>query len=516
MATVNNSEQSQEAALENRLYSIDLNEEHDVSGGMTAAEAEAKRRRDFLASFSAKEDKKIRRKVDWRFLWLAGMLYLIKNIDYQNAAAVKVLHVGSPSNILTELGMTPDAYNWVQSIYYISYILFEVPSNLLMKKMTPRSFQTRIIFTWGFVLTLHATCFNKESMYAARFFLGAAEAGMFPGLAAQLCSWYPSDEMGKPIMWMFAIQNFSGVIGSLLAYGISYMDGIAGLSAWRWVYLLEGMFTLLFSLVVHKVLPDYPRSERTGAWLTDREQEYIEARLGADAPKTDDKEFDKKEIMASLKDPRTYAFMFTQVFMNLGGYALTWQLPTITTQLGFAELPRNQLLNIPPAALAVLAIIFAGWFMKKAWITRPAFISCLCAGGLASFIVLTTMTNKMAIYISCTLAFMFYSVFLVPFWSWRSSSLKGSTGTAFTLAFQSCIGQIGGVIGPQLFTDKLKGDDGLYKLPFGVAAGSIALGWIFALWAWWLTRQVERDVLAQRREKNEMGRGLIASYSCIY
>lgn len=200
--------------------------------------------------------------------------------------------------------------------------------------------------------------------------------------------------MGKPIMWMFAIQNFSGVIGSLLAYGISYMDGVATLYAWRWVYFLGGMFTILFSLAVYQVLPDYPRSERTATWLTKREQEYIKMRLGEDAPKPDDKEFDKDEILASLKNPRTYAFMLTQVFMNRGGYALSWQLPTITTQLGFAELPKNQLLNIPPAAAAVLVIIFAGWFMKKAWITRPACISCICAGALTSFIVLATMTNK--------------------------------------------------------------------------------------------------------------------------
>lgn len=116
----------------------------------------------------------------------------------------------------------------------ISYILFEVPSNLLLKRTSPRNWQTRIIISWGTVLACHAAVKNKEGLYTARFFLGMMEAGMFPGLAVQLCSWYRADEIQKPFMWMFAIQNTSGIIGSLVAYGVSYMNGLGGLSAWRW------------------------------------------------------------------------------------------------------------------------------------------------------------------------------------------------------------------------------------------------------------------------------------------
>jgi MFS family permease len=90
------------------------------------------------------------------------------------------------------------------------------------------------MFTWGIVLACHAAVQNKAGLYALRFLLGLCEAGMFPGIAAQLCGWYRSDEMGLPIMWMFGFQNTSGIVGSLLTYGISYMNGVRGLSAWRW------------------------------------------------------------------------------------------------------------------------------------------------------------------------------------------------------------------------------------------------------------------------------------------
>ena len=130
-----------------------------------------------LSSFSAEEDKAVMRKVDRRFLLLIGLMYMLKNVDYTNAATVKVLQVGQPRNLLKELDMTAEEYNWVQSIYFvstgafcdaatsnisskISYIVFEVPSNLLLKKMTPRNWQARIIASWGLV-SFHCLCSRR-------------------------------------------------------------------------------------------------------------------------------------------------------------------------------------------------------------------------------------------------------------------------------------------------------------------------------------------------------------------
>ncbi|KAF7189163.1 MFS transporter prlL [Pseudocercospora fuligena] len=459
--------------------------------------AEAGSREAFLASFTQKDDRAIMKKVDRRFLLLIGILYMTKNIDYTNAANVKVLQVGQPRNVLNELHMTSDQYNWVQSIYFIAYIVFEVPSNLLLKKMTPRIWQSRIICSWGIVLACHAAIQNRHSYYALRFLLGMMEAGLFPGLAVQLCSWYRSDEMGKPIMWMFGMQNCSGVVGSLLAYGISYMNGMCGMSAWRWVYLLEGIYTILLAGVVWLVLPDYPKSPTSNKWLTPREQEYLEVRLSENAPLTEEAAFNKAEVIAALKDPRTYAFMLNQLLINLGGYGLSWYLPTITTNLGFAGLPRNQLLNIPPAAASVLAIIAAGLMLDRAWVTRPVFTQPIMAGCVVCFVLFFTISSKVGIYIACVLGTMFYSVYFIPFWAWRSSTLKGMTGSAFALAFQSCVGQVGGVVGPQLFQSKWAYNR--YKTSFAICAASIILAWVANIWIWWLTRNVEWDVRRIRR-----------------
>ncbi|PSN74306.1 high-affinity nicotinic acid transporter [Corynespora cassiicola Philippines] len=453
----------------------------------------------FLATFSAEDEKKIMNKVDKRFILLTGIMFMIKQIDHDNAANIKVLHIGQPSNVLVELGMSSNQYNWVQSIYGIAYIIFEAPSNLLLKRMMPHNWQARIFLTWGIITACHAASKNRHDMYAMRFLLGMFEAGMFPGVMAQYSSWYRTDEIGRIVTWFFCFSSISGIVSALLTYGISYMDGVGGLSAWRWVYILEGIATILFSGVVWYYLPDYPKSPRSSRWFTEREQEFIETRLPENAPLTNDPDFSTKEIKGVLGEWLIWSFMCSQTFVNLGGYALTWYLPTIITNLGFVGLPKNQLLLLPPFAAAVAGLVFSAWFMSKAWIVRPALIMIIMSGMVACFVLFFTISNRIGIYIACTLGKAFYQSYFPAFWAWRSATLSGTTGTAFTLGLQSGIAQLGGVIGPQLFQSKWAYNG--YKTSFAIAAAFQIVGWVSNMWTWWLTRNTEYDVMRVRREK---------------
>ncbi|KAK2054866.1 high-affinity nicotinic acid transporter [Colletotrichum caudatum] len=452
----------------------------------------------FLSTFSAEEERTVIDKIDRAFLVLIGIMYMIKQIDQTNAANVRVLQAGEPRNIMKELGMTSDQYNWVGSIYGIAYIIFEAPSNLLLKRMSPHLWQSRIFLTWGIVTASQAAAQNRHQLYAMRFLLGMFEAGMFPGVMAQLSSWYRTDEIGKPVTWFFAWSNLAGIVGSLLCYGISYLDGARGLSAWRWVYLLEGLATVAFSGVVFRLLPDYPKSPRSGRFLAAREQEFAEARLPENAPRTGDPDFAGGEIRAALRTPLIWSFTLSQTLINVGGYALTWYLPTIVTNLGFAGLPRNQLLNMPPAFAAIVGLIFSAWFISRAYIVRPAYIMILVSGMVVCFVLFFTITDRHGIYISCILGTLFYQSYFIPFWAWRSATLSGSTGTAFTLGLQSGIAQLGGVVGPQLFQSRFAYNG--YKTSFAIAAATTMASFLANLWTWWLTRNTEYDVMRVRRK----------------
>lgn len=350
------------------------------------------------------------------------------------------------------------------------------------------------------------------------------EAGMFPGLLAQFQAWYRPDEMGRVIAYFFCWSAVSGMVSALLAYGISYMDGVSGLSAWRWVYILEGVATILFSGVVWYYLPDFPKSPRSKRWFTEREQEFIETRLPENAPMTNDPNFSGKEIKGVLREWLIWSFMLSQTLVNLGyvyspyqhmplrmssnhtssGYALTWYLPTIITNLGFVGLPRNQLLLLPPFGAAVVGLVFSAWFMERAWIVRPAYIMFVMSGMVVCFVLFFTVSSRTGIYIACVLGNMFYQSYFSPFWAWRSATLVGSTGTAFTLGLQSGIAQLGGVVGPQLFQSKWAYNG--YKTSFAIAAAFTIAGWVSNLWTWWLTRNTEHDVMRVRRLANQARR----------
>jgi hypothetical protein len=199
-----------------------------------------------------------------------------------------------------------------------------------------------------------------------------AEAGMFPGVITHLAYWYCTDEFSRPMVWFFAISNHAGIVGALLCYGISYMNGLHGLSAWRWVFIFEGLLTI--SGFIFWILPDLPKSPRSKSWLAEREQEFIEAPLPLNAPTTSEKNFDWKEAWHAFRSPTVYGFMLCQTFMNLALSAFNWYLPTIITNFGFVGLPRNQLLNIPPVGVGILGILFSSWFQSRAYVVRPAYV----------------------------------------------------------------------------------------------------------------------------------------------
>ncbi|KAK1594598.1 high-affinity nicotinic acid transporter [Colletotrichum navitas] len=397
----------------------------------------------FLSTFSAEEERSAINKVDKAFLVLIGIMYMIKQesdtgIDQTNAANIRVLQVGVPRNIMKELNMTSDQYNWVWSIYGltwcpIAYIIFEALSNLLLKRMSPHLWQSRIFLNWGVITACQAAAQTRHQLYAMRFLLGMLVAGMFPGLMAQLSSWYRTDEIGKPVTWFFAWSKLAGIVGSLLCYGISYLNGVRGLSSWRWVYLLEGLATIVFSGVVSWLLPDYPKSPRSSRFLA----KY---------------------------------------------------LPTIVTNLGFVGLPRNQLLNMSPAFAAIVGLIFSARFMSRAYVVRPAYIMILMSGMMVCFVLFFTITGRYSIYISCILDTLFY----------QSATLSGSTCTAFILGLQSGIAQLGGLIGPQLFQSKFAYNG--CKTSFAIAAATTVASFLANLWTWWLTRNTEYDVMRVRRK----------------
>ena len=170
--------------------------------------------------------------------------------------------------------------------------------------------------TWGATLACHAAVTSKEGIYAVRFFLGLVrhpikteggsaadtlqcEAGMFPGVILQLAYWYRADEMTLRLWYFYILGNFSSVIGGVLAFAFDTMSGRCGLSGWQWLFLVEGVITIAFGVVIWFVLPDFPLQAK---WLNDKEKAFVQARLPANAPRASEADFKWTEIIKACKD----------------------------------------------------------------------------------------------------------------------------------------------------------------------------------------------------------------------
>lgn len=200
------------------------------------------------ADFDAKERRRILRKIDYRLVPLLGVIYLIAFIDRGNSK----FHFSSSTHLTITVGNAKIAgmeedlnligmrYNAALTIFFPPYALLEVPSNIVLKILRPSIWIATLMFCWGLVMTLMGIVHTYEGLLITRFFLGVTESGFFPAATYLLTIWYLRYEVQRRMAVFYAAASLSGAFSGLLAYGISFMDGIGDRAGWQWIFLLEG------------------------------------------------------------------------------------------------------------------------------------------------------------------------------------------------------------------------------------------------------------------------------------
>ncbi|KAH7268685.1 major facilitator superfamily domain-containing protein [Fusarium solani] len=469
-----------------------LSSSDDVRGEITGYDDSLMRAR---AALSSTEEKKLLRRIDWHLIPLLAIMYMVKTIDASNVSNARIMDRGTPRNIMIELRVTPDQYNFVTAAYYIPYILAETPSNLLVKYLKPSVWQARIMISWGIVLCCHAAVTNAGGLYTVRAFLGLFEAGLWPGILLQLCYWYRPDEMASRIVLVTLLGNFSAVISGVLSFAF---DGVhaRGLSGWKWLILTEGVFTILLGIIVYLVLPDFPNTAR---WMSQAEKDFIQARLPINAPRAAEKDFDWTEFWQTLKDPKLWLFLLCWAFYTIGTTGLQFYQPTVIANLGFTQ---AQLLNIPPAIFACILTIVFGWVANTGYIPLPAIPLTFMIIIEACYVVLYTFPNTGGVYAATVIAGGFSIAWYTMMWPWRVQTTDGATGSAFAIAFANSYGQIGGAVGSQLFNSRFAPR---YTTSFGIAMGFIGAAIIMNIVTWSATWRV--DVATRRLKRARVAAG---------
>lgn len=297
---------------------------------------------------AAELEKKIMRKIDFWLVGFYSLVYIFRVIDSNNYANAAIINLEAGTGIKKELHLDASQWSWTQSIFSYSYLIFEPSNTILLKYFTPSRWMFVLIMFWGICACSAGAAQNFSGMMCVRFAIGMAEAGFYPAVLFHMAFWYKPGEMPWRIALFYSLGQVSGALSGLLAYAISFMDGIGGLSGWRWLFIIEGLPAIVLSVVALFGLPDYPETARM---LTGEEQDFLRNRLSSSAPSGKGESWDWRSIKLLLLNPTLYTFALYWIGHGIGGFGVTYALPTVIYDLGFTSTASAQLMNIvnPPS-----------------------------------------------------------------------------------------------------------------------------------------------------------------------
>ncbi|QGI77157.1 unnamed protein product [Fusarium fujikuroi] len=396
-----------------------MHNEH-AQGGLSQEDA------DFLNNFPEERKKAIIRKVDSQWLTSVG-----------NAKI---------EGMTVDLHLKGIEYNIVTAIFFIPFVLCEVPSNMILHKFKrPSWYMGGIVFCWGVIMTLTALVQNYAGLLAIRFLLGIFEAGFLPGAILIISNWYLPNETQTRIAILYTSAATGGAFSGLLAFAIAKMDGMAGLEGWRWIFLIEGLFTVVVAIMCVFLLCDSPALSTR--WLDADEIRYLELRQLARRATVpmDYKEndhFNLRLFKDILMDYKIWLLFFANWSNAVPNYAMKFTMPTILTGMGYTS-SDAQLMTIPPYAIgAISAYLFAIFADKYSW--RAPFILGLNA-------VFNIEDNIAVCYFAvCLACFGMYPI-LPGVNAWNVANTPDPAKRSVNIGLLVCVGNIGGLIGSYIY-----------------------------------------------------------------
>jgi len=374
-------------------------------------------------------------KVTRHIMPILFLCYMASYLDRVNVGFAKL-------QMLTDLNFSDTVYGLGAGIFFIGYFLFEIPSNIILHKVGARIWIARIMLTWGLISAAMVFVNSPFLFYLLRFLLGAAEAGFFPGVILYLTYWYPAHRRGKITAIFMTAVALSGVVGGPLSGWIMQgMDGVANLSGWQWMFLIEaipsiGLGVLVFGHLQDRII-DTP-------WLNDEEKALLATHIHLE-------ELDKPELRLAqaLTHPRLWQMALIYFSFIMGLYGISFWLPTIIKSTGVTDTLQIGLLSAIPYAIGGIGMILIGRsadrHRERRWhVIIPAMFGC--AG-----LLLSTRYghNTLLSMVSLTVATLGILTTLPLFWSLPTAFLTG-TAAAAGIALINSFGNLAGFASPYL------------------------------------------------------------------
>ena len=380
----------------------------------------------------AKEDLAIK-KAAWRLMPLLILLYLVAYIDRQNVSFAKL-------QMLDSLGMSEAAYGLGASLFFIGYLLFEVPSNIALHKVGARRWIARIMLTWGLVTLALAWTQSATMFYILRFLLGAAEAGLYPGVIYFLTLWFPQRYRIQVLGYFTLGSSLGNMLGAGINGFLLDLNGTLGLQGWQWVFLATGIPPVILTFVTLRYLPETPLHAR---FLDPAEQQAIVTAVARDAATTTS----HANPLAVLLQPRIFVLAFFYMMVSMSIYGISYWLPTVVKGFGVSS-TTNGLLNMIPWFVTSLMFL---WLPGK---LRSETATLACVGGAVVLGVICFSISTFAPSPAIKLAALAIGapciyVMIPCFWSVPSRLLSGAEAAAGIAAINA-LANIGGFFGQNI------------------------------------------------------------------
>jgi ACS family tartrate transporter-like MFS transporter len=400
-------------------------------------------------------------KATWRLLPFLFILYIVAYLDRINVSFAAL-------SMNKDLGLDQTAYGFGAGIFFLGYILFEVPSNLILTRVGPRRWIARIMVSWGFVTMALAYAQGAWSFAALRFLLGVAEAGFFPGIILYLTYWFPVSRRAKAVALFMTATPVAGLIGSPVSGWIMRMHGALDHAGWQWLFLIEGFPAVLLGVAVWFFLPSTPDE---ASWLTDEERAALAAALDAERRETAGRHL--SSLRQGLLSSMVWTLGFVYFCSVLAMYGLVMWLPQIVAQVTAGDAFDVGLYVAVAYFFAAAGMVVIGASSDRLGERRFHVIGSmlLCMAGM---LALTKAAGLASVLAGASLAAMGIWGVLGPFWGLSTRYLTGAAAAA-GVALINSLGNVGGFAGPYLM-GFVKANTGHYSEAFLVIAGIILVG----------------------------------------
>ncbi len=388
----------------------------------------------------AVDERALYAKITRRLIPYLFLLYIVAYVDRVNVGFAAM-------DMKRQLHFSNTVYGTGAGIFFIGYSLFDMPSNLLLRKVGTRIWIARIMITWGFVAAAMVFVKTPHMFYALRFLLGVAEAGFVPGMLLYLTFWFPSGERARAVAKFMTATSLAGVVGGPVSSALLKLDGLGGLSGWQWLFLAEGLPTVLLGISVLFVLKDGPEKAE---WLKPDEKVWLEGELERDRALYGAGEHGR--LLDVFKMPALWILAAVYIIIQIGVYIVNLWMPLILTSLADGGAARDASLvaryATVPYLLAAIFTVVVGWSSDKRNERKGHLAGCLLLAAVG--FAWTAVTHDVAVAI-CALSLAAIGLWstMGPFWALMTRMVKGAAA-AGGVGIITTLGGLGGFIGPYM------------------------------------------------------------------